>query len=127
MAFKDYIKNKKLVGKKTNLKTMYKGKPVNRPVYIDKNGERVSEISRTFEYKNKVINIPSVHRGYQFRIPELRAMLDEGVEGIKPTSVSKANLTSKATGNPTADLKTQYKTMGKKAGQRSTNLQMRKK
>ena len=125
MPFKDYIKGKKLVGKKTNLKTTYKGKPVNRPVYIDKNGERVSEISRTFEYKNKVINIPSVHRGYQFRIPELRAMLDEGL--IKPTSVSKANLTSKTTGNPTADLKTQYKTMGKKAGQRSTNLQMRKK
>jgi len=125
MPFKDYIKGKKLVGKKTNLKTTYKGKPVNRPVYIDKNGERVSEISRTFEYKNKVINIPSVHRGYQFRIPELRAMLDEGL--IKPTSTSKANLTSKATGNPTADLKTQYKTMGKKAGQRSTNLQMRKK
>ena len=125
MSFKDYIKGKKLVGKKTNLKTTYKGKPVNRPVYIDKNGERVSEISRTFEYKNKVINIPSVHRGYQFRIPELRAMLDEGL--IKPTSTSKANLTSKATGNPTADLKTQYKTMGKKAGQRSTNLQMRKK
>ena len=125
MPFKDYIKGKKLVGKKTNLKTTYKGKPVNRPVYIDKNGERVSEISRTFEYKNKVINIPSVHRGYQFRIPELRAMLDEGL--IKPTSTSKVNLTSKATGNPTADLKTQYKTMGKKAGQRSTNLQMRKK
>ena len=125
MPFKDYIKGKKLVGKKTNLKTTYKGKPVNRPVYIDKNGERVSEISRTFEYKNKVINIPSVHRGYQFRIPELRAMLDEGL--IKPTNTSKVNLTSKATGNPTADLKTQYKTMGKKAGQRSTNLQMRKK
>jgi hypothetical protein len=125
MSFKDYIKGKKLVGKKTNLKTTYKGKPVNRPVYIDKNGKPVSEISRTFEYKNKVINIPSVHRGYQFRIPELRAMLDEGL--IKPTSTSKANLTSKATGNPTADLKTQYKTMGKKAGQRSTNLQMRKK
>ena len=125
MPFKDYIKGKKLVGKKTNLKTTYKGKPVNRPVYIDKNGERVSEISRTFEYKNKVINIPSVHRGYQFKISELRDMLDEGV--IKPTSTSKVNLTSKATGNPTADLKTQYKTMGKKAGQRSTNLQMRKK
>ena len=125
MPFKDYRKGKKLVGKKTNLKTTYKGKPVNRPVYIDKNGKRVSEISRTFEYKNKVINIPSVHRGYQFRIPELRAMLDEGL--IKPTSTSKANLTSKATGNPTSDLKTQYKTMGKKAGQRSDNLQMRKK
>ena len=125
MAFKDYIKGKKPVGKKTNLKTTYKGKPVNRPVYIDKNGERVSEISRTFKYNNKVINIPSVHRGYQFRIPELRAMLDEGL--IKPTSVSRANLTSKATGNPTANLKTQYKTMGKKAGDRSDNLRFKNK
>jgi|TARA_A100001015_G_scaffold187797_1_gene209175 hypothetical protein len=122
MAFKDYIKGKKLVGKKTNLKTTYKGKPVNRPVYINKDGERVSEQSRTFKYNNKVINIPTIHRGYQFKIPELRAMLDEGL--IKPTSVSKANLTSKATGNPTANLKTQYKTMGKKAGERSKNLRM---
>jgi len=125
MAFKDYIKNKKSVGRKTNLKTTYKGKPVNRPVYIDKDGERVSEISRTFKHNNKVINIPSVHRGYQFRIPELRAMLDEGL--IKPTSVSRANLTSKATGNPTANLKTQYKTMGKKAGDRSDNLRFKTK
>ena len=125
MAFKDYIKNKKSVGRKTNLKTTYKGKPVNRPVYINKDGERVSEISRTFKHNNKVINIPSVHRGYQFRIPELRAMLDEGL--IKPTSVSRANLTSKATGNPTANLKTQYKTMGKKAGDRSDNLRFKTK
>ena len=125
MAFKDYIKGKKSVGRKTNLKTTYKGKPVNRPVYINKDGERVSEISRTFKHNNKVINIPSVHRGYQFRIPELRAMLDEGL--IKPTSVSRANLTSKATGNPTANLKTQYKTMGKKAGDRSDNLRFKTK
>jgi|5B_taG_2_1085324.scaffolds.fasta_scaffold193281_2 hypothetical protein len=124
MAFKDYIKGKKLVGKKTNLKTTYKGKPVNRPVYINKDGERVSEQSRTFKYNNKVINIPTIHRGYQFKVPELRAMLDEGL--IKPTSVSRANLTSKATGNPTANLKTQYKTMGKKAGERSKNLRMSK-
>ena len=122
MAFKDYIKGKKSVGRKTNLKTTYKGKPVNRPVYINKDGERVSEQSRTFKYNNKVINIPTIHKGYQFKIPELRAMLDEGL--IKPTSTSRANLTSKATGNPTANLKTQYKTMGKKAGQRSDNLRM---
>ena len=122
MAFKDYIKGKKSVGRKTNLKTMYKGKPVNRPVYINKDGERVSEQSRTFKYNNKVINIPTIHKGYQFKVPELRAMLDEGL--IKPTSTSRANLTSKATGNPTANLKTQYKTMGKKAGQRSDNLRM---
>jgi len=125
MAFKDYIKGKKSVGRKTNLKTMYKGKPVNRPVYINKDGERVSEQSRTFKYNNKVINIPTIHRGYQFRIPELRDMLDEGL--IKPTSVSRANLTSKATGNPTANLKTQYKTMGKKAGDRSDNLRFKTK
>ena len=125
MAFKDYIKGKKSVGRKTNLKTTYKGKPVNRPVYINKDGERVSEQSRTFKYNNKVINIPTIHRGYQFRIPELRDMLDEGL--IKPTSVSRANLTSKATGNPTANLKTQYKTMGKKAGDRSDNLRFKTK
>jgi len=124
MAFKDYIKGKKSVGRKTNLKTTYKGKPVNRPVYINKDGERVSEQSRTFKYNNKVINIPTIHRGYQFKVPELRAMLDEGL--IKPTNVSKVNLTNKATGNPTANLKTQYKTMGKKAGERSKNLRMSK-
>ncbi len=28
MAFKDYIKGKKPVGKKTNLKTTYKGLPI---------------------------------------------------------------------------------------------------
>ena len=125
MAFKDYIKGKNSVGRKTNLKTTYKGKPVNRPVYINKDGERVSEQSRTFKYNNKVINIPTIHRGYQFKVPELRAMLDEGI--IKPTSVSRANLTSKATGNPTANLKTQYKTMGKKAGDRSDNLRFKTK
>ena len=74
--------------------------------------------------KNKVINIPTIHKGYKFNIGELRAMLDEGL--IKPTSVSKVNLTSKATGNPTASLKTQYKTMGKKAGERSKNLKVSK-
>ena len=124
MAFKDYIKGKKPVGKKTNLKTTYKGKPTGRFIYIDKDGQRVSEKSTTFKYKNKVINIPTIHKGYKFNIGELRAMLDEGL--IKPTSVSKTNLTSKATGNPTASLKTQYKTMGKKAGERSKNLKVSK-
>tara|TARA_R100001015_G_C4553911_1_gene115167 strand:- start:396 stop:770 length:375 start_codon:yes stop_codon:yes gene_type:complete len=124
MAFKDYIKGKKLVGKKTNLKTTYKGKPTERFIYINKDGERVSEQSTTLKYKNKMINIPTIHRGYQFNKRELRGMLDEGL--IKPTSVSKANLTSKATGNPTASLKNQYKTMGKKAKQRSTELKVSK-
>ena len=124
MAFKDYIKGKKPVGKKTNLKTTYKGKPTGRFIYIDKDGRRVSEQSTTFKYKNKMINIPTIHRGYQFNKTELRGMLDEGL--IKPTSVSRANLTSKATGNPTASLKNQYKTMGKKAGERSKNLKVSK-
>ena len=71
-----------------------------------------------------MINIPTIHRGYQFNKTELRGMLDEGL--IKPTSVSRANLTSKAIGNPTASLKNQYKTMGKKAGERSKNLKVSK-
>ena len=125
MEFKDYIKDKKPVGKKTNLKTVYKGKSVGRTVYETPKGEKVSEKSTTFTYKNKVINIPTIHKGYQFNNRELRSMLDNNI--IKPTSTSKANLTSKATGNPTANLKTQYKTMGKKAGQRSVNLKMEKK
>ena len=124
MAFKDYIKGKKLVGKKTKLKTTYRGKPTGRFIYIDKDGRRVSEQSTTFKYKNKMINIPTIHRGYQFNKTELKGMLDEGL--IKPTSVSRANLTSKGTGNPTASLKNQYKTMGKKAGERSKNLRMSK-
>jgi len=52
MAFKDYIKGKKLVGKKTNLKTTYKGKPVNRPVYINKDGE---EYLNSHEHLNIII------------------------------------------------------------------------
>jgi len=124
MAFKDYITNKKKVGKKTNLKTFYKGKATGRNVYVNEKGERVSEQSVTIPYKNKMINIPSIHRGYRFNKKELRDMLDEGL--IKSTSVSKTNLTSKATGNPTANLKTQYKKMGKKAGQRSRNIKVKK-
>ena len=122
MAFKDYIKNKKLVGKKTNLKTMYKGKPINRPVYITPKGERVSEKSVTLAHNNKMINVPTIHKGYQFSDRELKSMLTEGV--IKPTSVSKANLTNKITGNPTSTLKRLGAKMGKKAGQRSNNLRM---
>ena len=124
MAFKDYITNKKKVGKKTNLKTFHKGKATGRNVYVNEKGERVSEQSVTIPYKNNMINIPSIHRGYRFNKRELRDMLDEGL--IKSTSVSKTNLTSKATGNPTANLKTQYKTMGKKAGQRSRNIKVKK-
>jgi hypothetical protein len=121
--FKDYIKDKKPVGKKTSLKTTYKGKSLNRNVYITSDGEKVSEKSTTFKYNNKMINIPTIHKGYKFNQKELRAMLKDGI--IKPTSKSKTNLTNKINGNPTANLKTQYKSMGKKAGQRSDNIRFK--
>jgi len=123
LKFKDYIKDKKPVGKKTNLKTTYKGKPLDRSVYIDSKGDKVSEKSTTFKYNNKMINIPTIHKGYKFNQTELRSMLKDGI--INPTSKSKTNLTNKITGNPTSDLKTQYKTMGKKAGKRSDNIRFK--
>ena len=132
MSFKDYIKNKKPVGKKTNLKTVATKtskvtgnptvkKPTGRSVYVNDKGNLVSEKSQTFRYKNKIINIPSIHRGYKFNRTELKAMLDEGI--IKPTSVSKPT-TSKITGNPKTAIKSKYKSMDKKADLRSKSMQM---
>jgi len=132
MAFKDYIKGKKPVGKKTNLKTVATktskvtgnpivNKPTGRSVYVNDKGRLVSEKSQTFRYKNKIINIPSIHRGYKFNRKELKAMLDEGL--IKPTSVSKST-TSKVTGNPKMSIKSKYKSMDKKADLRSKSMQM---
>ena len=46
------------VGKKTGLVTNY-----GRPVYEMEDGSRVSEISDTFKYKGKIINIPTIHGG----------------------------------------------------------------
>ena len=67
------------VGKKTGLVTNY-----GRPVYEMEDGSRVSEISDTFKYKGKIINIPTIHGGRQYSQNELIDMLD--AKDIKPTS-----------------------------------------
>ena len=67
------------VGKKTGLVTNY-----GRPVYEMEDGSRVSEISDTFKYKGKIINIPTIHGGRQYSQNELIDMLD--ANDIKPTS-----------------------------------------
>ena len=123
MAFSDYIKNKKKVGVKTDKKTFYKGKPVGRNMFVTPQGKPVSELSTTFSYGGKMINIPTIHRGYQFNQRELRDMLDEGL--IKPTSKSKANITNPITGNPASTQKRLGKKMGKKADKRSRALEYR--
>ena len=75
------------VGRKTGKKTQ-----AGRDVYEtpEKDGtphgsEMVSEKSTTFKYKDKWINIPSIHNGYRYSEDTLRLMLD--FEIIEPTSV----------------------------------------
>ena len=67
------------VGKETGLVTNY-----GRPVYEMEDGSRVSEMSDTFKYKGKIINIPTIHGGRQYSQNELIKMLD--ANDIKPTS-----------------------------------------
>ena len=71
--------NKK-VGTKTG-KTTKAG----RDVYKTSDGEMVSEKSTTFKYKDKWINVPTIHNGYQYDDETLMLMLEEGL--IKPTSI----------------------------------------
>jgi hypothetical protein len=59
-----------------------------RPIYRTKEGKDVSEISTTFKYKGKWINIPTIHNGYVRDQGELILMLDHDV--IKPTSTHKS-------------------------------------
>ena len=77
MSFKDYIKNKKPVGKKTNLKTVATKtskvtgnptvkKPTGRSVYVNDKENLVSEKSQTFRYKNKIINKRLLERFRKF-------------------------------------------------------------
>ena len=69
-------------------------KPTNRTTKtgrrIYKLGDRdVSEISTTFKYKGKWINIPSIHNGKIIRSEKkLKQMLDDNE--IKPTSTHKS-------------------------------------
>ena len=69
-----------LVGKDTG-KTV---KQTGRTVYKTDEGDNVSELSTTFKYKGKWINIPSIIMGEELTDDELRELLDEGL--IKPTS-----------------------------------------
>ena len=90
------------VGKKTELVTNY-----GRPVYEMDDGSRVSEISDTFKYKGKIINIPTIHGGRQYSQNELIDMLD--AKDIKPTSTHST-----------------FEEAEKAARERSDNMTMRK-
>ena len=74
--------NKK-VGAKTGKSTQ-----AGRDVYKTEDGENVSEKSTTFKYKGQWINVPSIHKGYQYDDDILRMMLD--AEVISPTSTHKS-------------------------------------
>ena len=69
-----------LVGEDTG-KTVEK---TGRTIYKTEEGHDVSELSVTFKYKDKWINIPSIVMGEELTEDELRELLDEGL--IKPTS-----------------------------------------
>ena len=60
---------------------------VGRPIYKTPEGKMVSEQSTTFKYKDKWINIPTIHNGYSYNDDELRLMLDHDL--LKPTSTHK--------------------------------------
>ena len=78
-------------------KLSIKGKPLKhkagrttsagRTVYVkgqDFGAELVSEKSRTLEADGKYINVPSIHNGEIFTVPQLRTLLRN--KEIKPTS-----------------------------------------
>ena len=75
----------KKVGTKTGKSTQ-----AGRDVYKTEDDENVSEKSTTFKYKGQWINVPSIHKGYQYDDDILRMMLD--AEAISPTSTHKSEL-----------------------------------
>ena len=84
------------VGKKIGKKTQ-----AGKDVYETPEGKNVSEISSTFEYKGKWINVPSVHKGYEYDDATLRLMLEAGV--IKPTSVHDSRTEAEAEADARSD------------------------
>ena len=88
----------KSVGTKTGKKTR-----TGRHIYKTPEGELVSEKSKTFEIKNKIINIPSIHGGKIYSESELRDKLNKNE--ISPTSYHKS-----------------FKEAGEEAGFRSSTL-----
>ena len=74
-----YLKARQKVGIETGKQTQ-----AGRDVYKTPEGEMVSEKSTTIKYKNKWINIPSIHGGVQYDDDTLMLMLEAGK--ISPTS-----------------------------------------
>ena len=84
------------VGKKTGKKTQ-----AGKDVYKTPEGDNVSEISSTFEYKGKWINVPSIHKGYEYDDDTLRLMLE--AEVIRPTSVHDSRKEAEAAARDRSD------------------------
>jgi hypothetical protein len=68
-----------LVGKPTGKFTK-----AGKPTFITPEGEEVSEKSMSIPYKNKFVNIPSIHKGVRKNEDEVVNMLEKG--RVKPTS-----------------------------------------
>jgi hypothetical protein len=66
------------------------GKPTGRftkagkPTFMTPEGEEVSEKSTTLSYKDKFVNIPSIHKGVRLSDDEIMDRLQKG--RLKPTS-----------------------------------------
>ena len=84
------------VGKKTGKKTQ-----AGKDVYKTPEGKNVSEISRTFKYKGKWINVPSIHKGREYDQDILELMLE--AEVIKPTSTHDSKTKAEAAARDRSD------------------------
>ena len=84
------------VGKKTGKKTQ-----AGKDVYETPEGKNVSEISRTFKYKGKWINVPSIHKGREYDQATLKLMLE--AEVIKPTSTHDSRTKAEAAARDRSD------------------------
>jgi hypothetical protein len=69
-----------LVGKPTGKFTK-----AGKPTFMTPDGEEVSEKSISIPYKDKFVNIPSIHKGVRKSEDEVIDMLEKG--RIKPTSL----------------------------------------
>jgi hypothetical protein len=56
-----------------------------KPIFRTPEGEDVSEKSMTIPYKDKFVNIPSIHKGVRKNEDEVTNMLEKG--RVKPTSI----------------------------------------
>ena len=84
------------VGKKIGKKTQ-----AGKDVYKTPEGKNVSEMSTTFKYKGKWINVPSIHKGYEYDVKTLKMMLD--AEVIKPTSTHDSRTEAEAEARDRSD------------------------